>query len=49
MWFIFGFAPKGACKYCISMLGVGGSEGNDYFAFVVRRGAHWALMWHFTL
>ena len=28
---------KGACKYYISALGVGGgSEGNAYFAYVVR-------------
>ena len=30
---------KGACKYYISVLGVGGgSEGKAYFAFVVRGG-----------
>ena len=30
---------RGACKYYISTLGVGGgSEGNDYFAYVVRGG-----------
>ena len=30
---------KGACKYYISTLGVGGgSEGNAYFAYVVRGG-----------
>ena len=30
-------SSKGACKYYISTLGVGGgSEGNAYFAFVVR-------------
>ena len=30
---------KGACKYYISALGVGGgSEGNAYFAYVVRGG-----------
>ena len=30
---------KGACKYYISTLGVGGgSEGNAYFAYVVRWG-----------
>ena len=28
---------KGACKYYISMLGVGGgSEGNAYFVYVVK-------------
>ena len=31
--------PKGACKYYISTLGVGGGcEGNAYFAYVVRGG-----------
>ena len=30
---------RGACKYYITTLGVGGgSEGNDYFAYVVRGG-----------
>ena len=32
-------SSKGACKYFISTLGVGGgSEGNAYFAYVVRGG-----------
>ena len=31
---------KGVCKYYISTLGVGGgSEGNAYFAYVVRGGS----------
>ena len=34
-----GLGPKGACKYYISALGVGGgSEENAYFAYVVRGG-----------
>ena len=29
---------KGACKYYISALGVGGgSEGNAYFAYVIQK------------
>ena len=36
---IFSNWIKGACKYYISTLGVGGgSEGNAYFAYVVRGG-----------
>ena len=32
-------SDKGLCKYYISTLGVGGgSEGNAYFAYVVRGG-----------
>ena len=27
---------RGVCKYFISTLGGGGSEGNAYFAYVVR-------------
>ena len=34
---------KGACKYYISALGMGGgSEGNAYFAYVVRGG--WGVL-----
>ena len=33
------YSNKGACKNCISTLGVGGgSEGNAYFAYAVRGG-----------
>ena len=40
---------KGACKYYISMLGGGvGSEGNAYFAYVVR-GAFKSVKYYFSL